>query len=987
MSRISKDSNLDFLTVSSTSIIPRIDVTNLAPVQGAVVYDLSSNSIAVSDGTAWSQVGNGLAGTPVGPFSSLLPGEVLTWNGTEWVNAPAGSGGPPSGAAGGDLAGLYPNPTLAIIGTATGPIGNGTTVPIVTTDAKGRVTALTSTPIVFPPSTSQISGTPIGPFPGLSIGEILTWDGTAWVNSPVSPPSGAAGGDLAGTYPNPTLAVIGTAIGPIGNGTTVPVVTRDAKGRVTALTSTPISFPSTATPTGTAGGDLAGTYPNPTLAVIGTATGPIGSGTTVPVVTTDAKGRVVTLTSTPISFPPISNGTVTNSMLAGGITNSNLQNSTVTISAGSGLTGGGSVSLGGSTSLSLSSTASVTTLTITGPVANSSDAATKQYVDAAVSALNVHAPVYVATTSAADLNTPGVPVYNNGVSGVGATLTGSAVNNALTIDGYTFIGTDVTNGTRVLVKNQVNQITNGTYVFSQLQTAGLPWVLTRASDADNSPPGELKNGDFNFVESGSANASTGWVQICAGSGPGGQILIGTDNICYAQISGAGTYSAGAGLNLGGTVFSVATGGVTNAMLAGSISNSNLLNSSLSVTAGGGLTGGGLVSLGGSTTLSIPTGGVTNSMLTNSSLTVTAGGGLTGGGLVSLGGSTTLSIPAGGVTNSMLTNSSVTITAGTGLSGGGVVALGGSVTLDNTGVTNITTGAGLTGGPITTTGTISIATGGVTNAMLAGSISNSNLLNPSVTVTAGAGLTGGGLVSLGGSTTLSIPASGVTNAMIAGPVIETKGGTGQTSYTTGDTIYASATDTISKLPIGSTGQVYTVIGGIPSWQTPSAIPTGTLLDFAGTTAPTGFLLCNGASLSTTTFAALFSVTGYTYGGSGPNFNVPDFRGRFARYADTMGTAAGRDPGPRDATQAQTQSTAVNGLAMDTIGNHQHTGWTNPVQGLGGSATGTTQPYTGAGMVVQPGVQTAGAGSHTHNLTQPVGAETRPINVSCFKIIKF
>jgi trimeric autotransporter adhesin len=927
MSRISKDSNLDFLTVSSTSIIPRIDVTNLAPVQGAVVYDLSSNSIAVSDGTAWSQVGNGLAGTPVGPFSSLLPGEVLTWNGTEWVNAPAGSGGPPSGAAGGDLAGLYPNPTLAIIGTATGPIGNGTTVPIVTTDAKGRVTALTSTPIVFPPSTSQISGTPIGPFPGLSIGEILTWDGTAWVNSPVSPPSGAAGGDLAGTYPNPTLAVIGTA------------------------------------------------------------TGPIGSGTTVPVVTTDAKGRVVTLTSTPISFPPISNGTVTNSMLAGGITNSNLQNSTVTISAGSGLTGGGSVSLGGSTSLSLSSTASVTTLTITGPVANSSDAATKQYVDAAVSALNVHAPVYVATTSAADLNTPGVPVYNNGVSGVGATLTGSAVNNALTIDGYTFIGTDVTNGTRVLVKNQVNQITNGTYVFSQLQTAGLPWVLTRASDADNSPPGELKNGDFNFVESGSANASTGWVQICAGSGPGGQILIGTDNICYAQISGAGTYSAGAGLNLGGTVFSVATGGVTNAMLAGSISNSNLLNSSLSVTAGGGLTGGGLVSLGGSTTLSIPAGGVTNSMLTNSSLTVTAGGGLTGGGLVSLGGSTTLSIPAGGVTNSMLTNSSVTITAGTGLSGGGVVALGGSVTLDNTGVTNITTGAGLTGGPITTTGTISIATGGVTNAMLAGSISNSNLLNPSVTVTAGAGLTGGGLVSLGGSTTLSIPASGVTNAMIAGPVIETKGGTGQTSYTTGDTIYASATDTISKLPIGSTGQVYTVIGGIPSWQTPSAIPTGTLLDFAGTTAPTGFLLCNGASLSTTTFAALFSVTGYTYGGSGPNFNVPDFRGRFARYADTMGTAAGRDPGPRDATQAQTQSTAVNGLAMDTIGNHQHTGWTNPVQGLGGSATGTTQPYTGAGMVVQPGVQTAGAGSHTHNLTQPVGAETRPINVSCFKIIKF
>jgi len=62
------------------------------------------------------------------------------------------------------------------------------------------------------------------------------------------------------------------------------------------------------------------------------------------------------------------------------------------------------------------------------------------------------------------------------------------------------------------------------------------------------------------------------------------------------------------------------------------------------------------------------------------------------------------------------------------------------------VTNIATGAGLTGGPITTTGTISILTGGVTNAMLA---------NPSLTVSAGTGLTGGGSVALGGSTSLSI----------------------------------------------------------------------------------------------------------------------------------------------------------------------------------------------------------------------------------------
>jgi hypothetical protein len=298
----------------------------------------------------------------------------------------------------------------------------------------------------------------------------------------------------------------------------------------------------------------------------------------------------------------IANGGVTDTMLAGSISNAKLQNASLSVTAGAGLTGGGAVSLGGSTSLSLSATPTVTSLTVTGPISNATDAATKQYVDAAVASLNVHDSVYVATTSAAELNTPGVPAYNNGMSGVGATLTAASLNVALTIDGHTFTGTDVTNVTRVLVKNQVSQPTNGIYVFSQLQTAILPWVLTRAADADNSPSGEFIQGDFNFVQAGTVNASTGWVETCPGTGPGGQISIGTDNICYTQISGAGTYSAGSGLNLTGTVFSVATSGVTNAMLA---------NSSLTVTAGTGLTGGGAVSLGGSTTLNIGTVPVVN----------------------------------------------------------------------------------------------------------------------------------------------------------------------------------------------------------------------------------------------------------------------------------------------------------------------------------------------------------------------------------------
>lgn len=84
------------------------------------------------------------------------------------------------------------------------------------------------------------------------------------------------------------------------------------------------------------------------------------------------------------------------------------------------------------------------------------------------------------------------------------------------------------------------------------------------------------------------------------------------------------------------------------------------------------------------------------------------------------------------------------------------------------------------------------------------------------VTAGTGLSGGGT-------------SGAVTLSLSVPVTEENGGTNQTTYTTGDLLYASASNTLSKRSIGTSGQVLTVSGGVPTWATPSSGGGYTLLE--------------------------------------------------------------------------------------------------------------------------------------------------------------
>jgi hypothetical protein len=177
------------------------------------------------------------------------------------------------------------------------------------------------------------------------------------------------------------------------------------------------------------------------------------------------------------------------------------------------------------------------------------------------------------------------------------------------------------------------------------------------------------------------------------------------------------------LSIHGTAFAVSSTGKVTFVAGQTFPGAGTVTK---VSSGAGLTGGPITTTG---TLSIATGGVTNAMLAHPSLTVTANSPLSGGGAVSLGGSTSLGL-ANCAANQILQF----------IGGAWKCANAGSGT-----VTSVGSGAGLTGGPITTSGSLSIATGGVTNAMLA---------HPSLTVTAGTGLSGGGAVTLGGSTTLN-----------------------------------------------------------------------------------------------------------------------------------------------------------------------------------------------------------------------------------------
>ena len=426
------------------------------------------------------------------------------------------------------------------------------------------------------------------------------------------------------------LDATGVSAGSYGSTTAIPIITVDAKGRITAASTSSITTSFTLTD-GSNSETIAGGNTLTVTAGEG-IDAVVGSTDTLTISAEDATSSNKGIASFGGDFS-VSSGAVS------------LANNSITIGSDAVALGATRTDINGLTSLdvdnltldanAITSTDSNGNIelspngtgTVVVPASYESRAGfsnqslvNKAYVDSVTSGLSVKSPVKVATTG--NLNA----TYNNGAG----TLTANS-NFALSVDGVTVSVND-----RILVKDQSTAAQNGFYKVTATGSGSAAFVLTRTPDADAAS--ELVAGAFAFVEEGTANADNGYVLSTDGA-----VTLGTTAINFEQFSGAGQISAGDGLSKTGNALSlnvddssieinadtarVKALGVTNAMLAGSIANAKLSNSSVTINSNS-------LALGASLTLDTDDigEGSTNQYYTNArsraALSVTGSTGLT-----------------------------------------------------------------------------------------------------------------------------------------------------------------------------------------------------------------------------------------------------------------------------------------------------------------------------------------------------------------------
>ena len=588
--------------------------------------------------------------------------------------------------------------------------------------------------------------------------------------------------------------------------------------------------------------------------------------------------------------------------------------------------------------------AALTTGTITTAPVNNTDIVNKEYADAIASGIHFHEAVNLATTAALPANT-----YNNGTSGVGATLTGNA-NGALSVDSTLTIAAE-----RILVKNEVAGANNGVYVVTQVGSAGTPYILTRATDFDSVGTGvdQIDEGDFFLVTSGTANVNTAWVQQTPPP-----ITIGTTPIVFQQFSAPITYTAGTGLNESPTyTFNIATTGVT-ATTYGSASQvpvfavnaqgqlTSVTNTAIAIN--GSAVSGNITGSAGSVANALTLGTYLTGTSYNGSAAVTAAVDATSVNTASkvVARDASGNFAAGTIT-AALSGNATTATTATNTAGGAANQISYNTAAGTTsyivaptvaGTYLNWTGSAFAYSAISTPSSVTFNNGGAGdasgtsfNGSTARTISYNTVGAPS---TGGTGATGTWGISISGNAATATSATSATSATTA---------TNLAGGSAGTVPYQSAAGTTVQLAAGSAGQVLQSNGAAaPSWVAATAAANnGTLTMNVSGTGLSGSQTFTANQASAATFTVTSNATSAN---TASTIVARDASGNF-----TAGTITAALSG--NATTATTAANVNNGtLTLNVSGT-----------GLSGSQTFTANQSSAATFTVTSNATNANTAS--------------------------
>lgn len=191
-----------------------------------------------------------------------------------------------------------------------------------------------------------------------------------------------------------------------------------------------------------------------------------------------------------------------------------------------------------------------------------------------------------------------------------------------------------------------------------------------------------------------------------------------------------------------------------------------------------------------------------------------------------------------------------------------------------------------------------------------------------------------------------------------------GGTGATTLAANSVILGNGTLAVTTVAPGTTGNVLVSDGS--TWTSGVGVPSGSLFMWPNSSAPTGYLACDGSAVSRSTYAALFAVVGTAFGsGDGSTtFNLPDYRDRMPIGAGTTYSAASTG-GSKDAIVVSHTHTGTTAGA----GSHNHTGSSGArlFVARSGEASGVQggSAFYDTGIARDPTTSTAA--NHTHTIT--------------------